>query len=302
MAIHFKKSVSILFKTTPFILLKFGVYFIIMLLSAGYFLLNFYISFKVISNFIVGLVLFIISILIYFALIKWVVRYITYMIKAAHIAVITELTNKGKLPEGQIKFGFKQAKSRFTSSTLLFVVDSVVNSILRRINRWVLTFVDKIPVKQIQQLLRFMLMIINIAVSYIDEAILSYLFSEPKKEGLKGAKEGLVLYFKSWKPILTTATVLVSISYGSALVLYYLLYYVFTPVFGALSYMFWIPLIFVAILIKLIFFDPFILVSMIVNYQEAIKGMTPDTNTENQLKKVVPDFDKIFEKARKKIS
>src|SRR5262249_9159726 len=69
---------------------------------------------------------------------RLILRYILYLIKCGHIAVLTELITKGQVAngnEGMFAYGKRIVTERFGQVNALFVVDMLVQGVVRTFNR-----------------------------------------------------------------------------------------------------------------------------------------------------------------------
>jgi len=64
-----------------------------------------------------------------------IMHYIGYMLKAGHIAVITEAVTTGQVPANQVAYGKKIVLERFASSNIYFAVDKLVSGAVKQIQR-----------------------------------------------------------------------------------------------------------------------------------------------------------------------
>jgi hypothetical protein len=232
-----------------------------------------------------------------------------YMVKAGHIAVITELIHKGSLPANtnQLEYG-KQAVTRlFKEISILFVVDQLVSGIVKTFNRMAVNIADLIPIPGLESLARLAGVVTHFAVTYVDEAILSFNLARNDKNIWESAKKGVILYAQNWKPILTNAVALAVISTAGFVVLVVLM---LIP-FGLLSVMtangalkaFWL---FCALTIgyglKVALINPFCLIAIIITYNRTIKGQEPNIDWEMKLEQVSDKFRQLKAKAVEAVS
>jgi hypothetical protein len=57
------------------------------------------------------------------------------LIKAGHIAVITEAVTTGKVPKNQVAYGKERVKERFVTANVYFLIDKLVGAAVRQIQR-----------------------------------------------------------------------------------------------------------------------------------------------------------------------
>lgn len=303
MRLHLKESFSLFRKTFSFLWVKFLIYFLMgfVFLIFGAIALFFATKFTGIMTFIILLL----GLFVFWVFVKVMGRYVLYLVKAGHIAVLGELVDGGALPSGQgmVSFGFEKVKTRFAESSSLFIVDRLIGAVVRGISNFMGRFARLIPIAVVQKIIQFISSVLSIFLSYIDEAILCYIFSRPAEESSwEGAKDGLVLYFKSWKTLLPVSVVLVIISYVLFLAVFGVSFLISLPFqamisSAALKSLPFIISFLIAAVIKVAVFDQFTLVAVIVSYKNAVKELVPDEETSKKLEGLVPKFKEITSKA-----
>lgn len=307
MKFYFKESLGLLFKTWPFVMLKLLVYFLIslvFLVIAGVFA---FIYVKVGGGIITFFIL-LFALLAFWGFVKLLRRYVLYLLKAGHIAVLGELVQKGEIPGGQgmVAYGFSKVKSKFVTSSAFFVVDEVVRGVVHGITNLIEKIGNWIPIQAVQQIFRLIAQVASVFLNYIDEAILSFIFTHEDKDVWKGVRDGLVLYFKCWKQLLATSVFIVLLSYAISVGLFVLSYILTAPLAAMLPFFFkdipFIIALWITGLIYVAFISQFTLVWMIVTYQESIKGVSADSETIDQLEALVPKFKEVTMKAGRVIS
>lgn len=304
MALSIGKASSILLRTLPYVLLRMLVYFAFGVAFTIYWVLVFFLGkAATLLHPYVGVGVWIVALILPFPIIRFFREYILYVIKAGHVAVIARLAIHDSLPEGvnQIQWGKEQVQRRFKETSVLFVVDRLVNGVIRSINGMMQgmgNIFSAIP--GVGGLVKFAQLILRFSLTYVDEAVLARNFVYEQETVWQSAKTGLVLYAQSWKEILKTAVMLGVLALTSYAVFAIAL---LIPALGlAKAYptlkAVWIigALIFAGV-IKLALFDPFALTNMILVYLEATRGQTPDPAWEEKLEAVSKKFRQIKEKA-----
>jgi hypothetical protein len=218
--------------------------------------------------------------------------------------VITELLNKGSLPEGinQFQYGKELVTKMFKEVSVLFIVDRLVDGVIRTINSTVSAITDILPLPGIEGVTKIANSVVNFSLTYVDETILSYNLSRRDENIWESAKRGVILYAQNWKPILITAagcTVANFVAFVVVLI-------IFLVPFGLLAAathnetlkFFWFAMAFaLAYGVKLALFKPFFQTSMIITFNEAIKGQSPNPQWENRLETVSDKFRELKQKA-----
>jgi hypothetical protein len=305
MPLYFGQANSILFRTLPYVFLRMLLYFIFGIVFVVYWIIVYFIGqgmahIHEIARVIVWIVAFVIS----FPMVKLFREYFLYILKAGHVAVIAELATKGKLPEGvnQIEWGKKQVMERFKETSVVFLVDRLVSGVIRSING----IMGRIggmfsAIPGMEGVVKFAQVIVRFSLTYVDESILARNFVTTNETVWQSAKAGVVLYAQSWKEILKNAIVLgfVSVSSYAILLIIFLV-----PALGingklhpTLQVIGIIGAFVFAGVIKLAFFDPWALTTMIITYLKATQGKTPDRGWEEKIEAVSSKFKEIKQKA-----
>lgn len=157
----------------------------------------------------VGIILFILSV----GVAKWIERYTLYLIKAGHIFALTEYIRTGEAPvtekgyKSVLAFGTDKVKDHFGATNVAFVADALISKAVRQIMRFINkigNFLSFIPGSQ--QIIGIISSILGIALNYIDEAVLSYIFMHQEENNVwKKACDAIVYYGQSWKGMLKGA-------------------------------------------------------------------------------------------------
>jgi hypothetical protein len=134
-------------------------------------------------------------------------EYILYLVKAAHIAVLVELYDGRAIPDGQgqLAYGAKTVKTHFAASSVLFGVDQIIKGVLRALFRTINFFTAFLPIPALQSLLRLAESIVRMSLTYVDEIILAYLIRTRTANPWETAKDGLILYAQNYKHFLKNA-------------------------------------------------------------------------------------------------
>ncbi|TVP99483.1 MAG: hypothetical protein EA359_16960, partial [Balneolaceae bacterium] len=286
-------------KTTPFLLLNLAVY-------GGFFILSvvWLAIFGSIAYFfstrveLLAFLFFIVAIAGPYGVLIFGKRYLLYLVKGAHIAVMTKLYTDGSLPGGklQVEYGRDIVKQFFRDVTILFALDRMIDRIVRRFTRQFVRIVDILPLGGgASKIARWAAMIVNQSLSYIDEAILSYAIARDEKNVWKSARHGIILYAQSYKPILMTAVkvwILGRVFYVAMLILFGIPGILLMLAFNAI----WFQLItlvgifLLATLLVKALFDPFATAYTLVTYHESIQGVEVNREWDERLRNVSKTF------------
>ena len=134
-------------------------------------------------------------------------HYIGYLIKAGHVAVITEAVTSGSVPDNQMSYGKEMVKERFLTSNIYFVIDKLVAGAVKQIQRGVEKIGNKMGnfIPGMNFVTNIAKMFVGIALGYIDECCLGYTFYKKKQGAFKSAADGVVIYAQNWKTLLKDA-------------------------------------------------------------------------------------------------
>ena len=296
-----KSGVALVLKTLPYMGVRLMIYGIYAAGSIVYFLIAFLLS-RVFGN--AGGFVMLIMLGVYIGFYYWSRRYLLYLVKAGHTAVITELYLNGSLPEvkSQYEYGKELVKSRVKDISILFAVDALVDGILRTFSKTVVLLVDILPLPGIENVARIGMSIVNRSLTYVDEGIFSYNIMHKEKNLWQAAKEGVVFYAQSWKPLLKSAVMLWLADKVFFLVAFILWMIPCGAVAAASSadntkFVAFLVAIVLAFLTEKAVFEPVSLATMIVTYQKSIAGQEPNPEWEAKLESASAKFRKLKDKA-----
>ena len=230
-------------------------------------------------------------------------EYILYLVKAAHIAVLVELFDGHAIPagQGQLQFGAQVVKTHFAESSVLFGVDQIIKGVLRAFFRTINFFTTFLPIPALQSLIRLAEHIVRMSLTYVDEIILAYLIRTRTTNPWQTAKDGLILYVQNYKHFLknaawlsvflwlTTAAIFIVLIGPAALIV--------ALVPGHLTaWAFAFAFIF-AWALKAALLEPVAIASLMQVYFRTIEGQTPDPEWEARLDSVSGRFKELGAKA-----
>lgn len=305
MKLHVGEATGILMKTVPYLLLRLLVYGLLGFGAALYLAVVFLMA-KLFGG--AGAIVFLVGIALLFGLLRLARHYVLYLIKAGHVAVITELVHEGGLPVGvnQVQHGKQVVTSMFKEISVLFVVDRLVAGIIRTFNRTVARIADFLPIPGLESVAGILQSVINFSLTFVDETILSYNLSRKNENVWESAKRGVILYAQNWKPIVTTAAAIALINVLGFVALFLILLIPFGGV-AALITNETVKFVLLALAftlaygIKLAVFNPLFLIMMILTFNQAIEGQEPDAEWENRLEKASNKFRELKDKAMEHI-
>lgn len=207
----------------------------------------------------------------------WVSRYVGYMLKAGHVAIVSKAVTTGSVPENQFQMAKEMVSKRFATSNVYFVVDRLVSGAVSQLQKGLGT-VDKLlgGIPGVSAIISFLQLFIGIALGYVDECCLGYTFLKEDQSAFKSAADGVVIYFQNWKTLLKDAAITTLVVIVATFAAWLLPFIVFMSIFGALGLPWVIALIIavvVAIALKSAFIDSYMMVKMMVSYMT----VAPDT-------------------------
>lgn len=302
---YLREGVSLLVKTLPFLWVRLGAYAIWGLVTLVY------IAAVAGVAWLLGQLLGILAVIVligglggYIALSNWAGRYFFYLLKAAHVAVMTEILLNGRIPEGQsqLNYGKAQVMDRFKDTSILFFVDQLVRGVVTSFNRRFARFADALPIPGLQSLAKFAGVIVKFAVTYVDEAILSRSFAHREKNVWAVTKDGVLLYAQAWQPILKNAVALTLISFlsfGVALVILAIPGVAIGAMVPAISTAVGVFVLVAAYVIKLSIGDTLAVAATIAAYTRETEGLTPNPEWEARLEQVSDQFRELKDRAVK---
>lgn len=307
MKLYFSESLGILRKTVPFIAARAAVYGIMGLISAGLLLLLlgfYYLVQKIFgqSSGIITLILFIAGIGGFYGIFVIARNYVLYLLKAAHIAVVTEILETGTVSsyQDQVQYGKQVVTDLVKDVSILFILDQLIKGVIRMINRTIARITSWLPISEDNALVKFVQGIVNFSITYVDEAVLSYTLLKKDRNVWKQAQDAIVLYAMNWKSQLLHAVILSGISvvcYVVLLIPSMILFSPFSWLFPSLGTYFFILTLITAYFLKLMLFDPFAMVSIILSFLNETKNQSPNKDWEEKIEIVSDKFSELKKRA-----
>ncbi len=139
---------------------------------------------------------------------RLLLRYVLYLIKAGHIAVLTELITTGSIAngsQGMFSYGRDTVRKRLGEVSLLFSLDLLIHGVVRSFNRGLDWIGSLIPIPGLDTVLAIARAIIFAATTYIDETLFSYNLARGDDNPWRSARDGLIYYCQNAKELLKTA-------------------------------------------------------------------------------------------------
>jgi len=288
-------------KTMPFIWMKLLLGLATVLISGVIFALFMGIALLTKSDSAAGIMIFIW--LGATGLVNYVLNhYIGYLVKAGHVAVITEAVVTGRVPDNQVEYGKQMVKERFLTANVYFMIDKLVSGAVRQLQRvlekagGLLGFIPGMST-----IVSIAKLFIGIALGYIDECCLGYTFLKKEQGAFKSAADGVVIYAQNWKKLLKDAaktTVLVIILLVVSTIVSFAL---IGALFAALKWngiAAFIISALVAWAIKSAFIDSFMMIKMMVSYMEEAPSTVITYDLYNKLCGWSVRFKELFSKGQ----
>src|SRR5258707_2286089 len=297
-------SFKLMLRTLPIIGIRLGANLLFWIALLVYLAIAGWVAYLVGSAIqIVGVILFIVALVAIIPIYNLVYRYVFYLLKAAHIAIIAELLANGKVPEGQgqLAWGKQKVQDRFAEVSAMFIVDELVMGVVHTFTRTVFSLTSWLPGDTLRTLVSIINRVIEYAMNYIDETVLARSFWHEQESVWTNARDGVVLYAMVWKPILMNAIALMIISFVPFIVTFIvlaapigLLVARISPQLAGWSI---IATLVLAYLIKVVIGDAFAMTAIIATYQRETLNLTPDPNMVAKLDSISDKFRNLKQRA-----
>jgi hypothetical protein len=202
-------AIGLVMKTLPYALGRFGVLFATSIITLVWYVVTFG-GWALLSRAIhpaAGLVWFVGCCFMYGYLWKTVVRYFLYMLKAGHIAVLTELITRGQIGEpgeGMFEYGKRVVTERFGQMNAMFALDLLVHGVVRAFNRTLDWIAGLLPIPGLRDMMGIVNAIVYSAATFVDETILSYSLARGDSDVFRSSRDGLIYYAQNSKEVLKT--------------------------------------------------------------------------------------------------
>jgi hypothetical protein len=199
--------------------------------------------------------------------------------------------------EGQLAWGKQRVQERFGEMNVMFVVDEVVEGVIKAFTRTVYRFTSWLPGDSLDTVVKLINRVIQFSLTYIDEAILARSFWVEEENVWANARDGVALYAMVWKPLLMNAIALMIISYLPGVVGVVILALPIVLILGSTPLAGWIIIILImlAFLIKVALGDAFAMAVMIAAYQRETEGLEPNAEITSKLDAASDQFQELLE-------
>lgn len=301
------KTMGIMAKTMPFILLRMAVYFgitIAYILATGagagigygvgqigedpasYTAWGGMVGFGIVSG-----------------IIYWLREYILYMVKAGHIAVMVKLIDNEPMPEGQSQVSYAQSevKERFGQANVLFALDQIIKGIIKVITRLFGGVAFLLPIPGVSTIVGIFNSIVRMSLTYVDEIILGYSMRRGADNPWVSSREGLVLYAQNGKRMIKNAVWLSVFVWIFSILIFVIM---LAPA-GAIAFMMpgsiggfgFVLAIILAWAFKAAIVEPFAIAALMSVYFDAIEGQQPNPEWDAKLANASDKFRDLAGKA-----
>ena len=230
-------------------------------------------------------------------------EYLLYMVKAGHIAVLVELMEGKELPggKGQIDYAQGIVRERFAQSSVLFGLDQLIKGVLKAFNRAFFTIANFLPIPGIQGIAGFINTIVNLSLTYLDEVILAYNMKTKAENPWAASRTALILYAQNYKAFLKNAFWLAFVIWGLTFLVFLL---VLAPVAGLVSLFPGAagPLVFIIAVVfawgvKQAVIEPVGMTALMQVFFTVTEGQEANPEWEGKLDKVSKKFSELKDKA-----
>jgi len=233
----------------------------------------------------------------------WMREYILYVVKAGHIAVMVQLIDGRDVPggQGQIAYARQVVTQRFAEANMLFVMDQLVKGAIGAITGLIGGIAAFLPIPGLQGIASFINTVIRMSLTYVDEIILGYNISLNSQNPFETARQGVVLYAQNANTMVKNAVWL-------SLIMWVLAFLVFLFMLApAAALIYWMPgalagwsfvlAIILAWAVKSALIEPFCIAALMQVYFKVIAGQVPDPDWDRRLSEASKYFRELKDKA-----
>lgn len=232
---------------------------------------------------------------------RFLMMYAGYMVKAAHVAVISTAVTTGEIPDDMFNAGKEMVKERFVTANAYFAIDKLVSGAVKQLQNTVGrvgNIFSNIP--GVSDAVNILQLFIGIALGYIDECCLGYTFINKEQNAFKSACDGVCIYFQNAKHLLKNAAIITLVVVISTFFAWVIPFAVVGGLFTALHwsrFAAFILAVIIAIVIKTAFIDSWMMVKMMVSYMEVAPSTEITFDLYDKLCKISSKFKSMFKKA-----
>jgi hypothetical protein len=235
---------------------------------------------------------------------RFAVRYLLYLLKAAHIAVLTELITTGRIAngnEGMFQYGRRIVTERFGEVNVMFGLDMLIDGIVAAFNRTLSWVANLLPIPGLDSVMGVVRSVLKASTTYIDESIFSYNLARGDENAFRSSKDGLIYYAQNAKEILKTGLWVVVVDKVFTVVIWVVM---LAPAF-ALAYLMPGGATLAGVIIASLFaanvrsavLRPLFLTMVMVKYHSLIQGQSIDIEWDQRLNTASTKFGELKQKA-----
>jgi hypothetical protein len=231
-----------------------------------------------------------------------IMHYIGYMLKAGHIAVMTEAVTTGRVPANQVSYGKQAVTARFATSNIYFAVDKLVSGAVKQIQRGIGKLgnaLDFIPgMGTVTGIAQYF---IELSLGYVDECCLGYTFYKKEQGAFKSAADGVAIYAQNWKALLGSAAktmVMVILGLAGITLTLFLVLGLLFRLFAWPGWVAFVLALLIALTIKFAFIDSFILARTMAAYMSLAPATVITFDLYGKLCGLSAKFKELFNKGR----
>ncbi len=264
---------------------------------------------------VIGIVLF-----------AFLARYLSYMLKAGQIAMITEGVSEGEMPDNVLEAGKEAVKTRFVAANVYFGLQSLIKGITSELTRGITGVAGALGSLGGESgrgvgtgIGSAISAFVEIVLEYVNYCCLGWVFRNKGQNAFKSTCDGAVIYFQNWKVLLKNAAKVIGISLLSLVVIGGPLTVLFRSLIGTsrgliqllaaiatemeieTSLCVWCAAAVGGVLVWGVIHGalvkPYILVSVLRKYMEAAEETPPKVDIYGKLCKLSRKFRKAFDKS-----
>ena len=229
-------------------------------------------------------------------------RYVGYMIKAAHVAVVSQAVTTGQLPDNMFEAGKQMVTERFGATNTYFVLDRLISGAVSQLQKTVGKLENVFGgIPGVSTIIDFMQTFIGIALGYIDECCLGYTFIKKEDSAWKAGCDGVVIYFQNVKHLLKSAAVTTLMVMGLTFLAWLIPFAIIGGIFYAADGSMLIAAILcvvIAATLKAAFIDSYVMVRTMKAYMEVAPSTEITFDLYGKLCKLSGKFKELFNKSQ----
>jgi hypothetical protein len=236
-------------------------------------------------------------------IVYWIREYILYVVKAGHIAVMVRLIDGQPIPngKGQVDYAREVVTARFAETNVLFAVDQLVKGAIRAVTRLIGGIAAFLPIPGLDGLVKFLDLVVRLSLTYVDEIILGYNIRIASTSPFETARQGVVLYAQNAWVMVRNAIWLAIFMWVIAFVIFLVM---LAPA-GAILYAmpgelagwaFVLAIVF-AWAVKAALIEPFCIAALMEVYFRTIEGQVPNPEWDHRLSEASRQFRELKERA-----